>query len=96
MDLFIPYEYGYDFKVIVTNKQLSAKKALSFHNGRGAPEAVFAALKSQTKMDSERSSSTRTTVATQPDAEFFEPKRDLSALLETSLLMASTAASKHA
>ncbi|MCP4284006.1 MAG: transposase, partial [Gammaproteobacteria bacterium] len=31
LDMFIPYEYGYDFKVIVTNKPLSAKKALAFH-----------------------------------------------------------------
>jgi hypothetical protein len=51
LDLFIPYEYGYDFKVIVTNKQTSAKKALTFHNGRGAQEGVFAELKSQTQMD---------------------------------------------
>ena len=51
LDLFIPYEYGYDFKVIVTNKQLSARKALAFHNGRGAQEGVFAELKSQTQMD---------------------------------------------
>jgi hypothetical protein len=51
LDLFIPYEYGYDFKVIVTNKHISAKKALSFHNGRGAQEGVFAELKSQTQMD---------------------------------------------
>lgn len=51
LDLFIPYEYGYDFKVIVTNKVVSAKKALSFHNGRGAQEGVFAELKSQAQMD---------------------------------------------
>ena len=51
LDLFVPYEYGYDFKVIVTNKRLSAKKALAFHNGRGAQEGVFAELKSQTQMD---------------------------------------------
>ena len=51
LDLSIPYEYGYDFKVIVTNKPLSAKKALTFHNGRGAQEGVFAELKSQTPMD---------------------------------------------
>ena len=38
LDLFIPYAYGYDFKVIITNKRLSAKKALAFHNGRGAQE----------------------------------------------------------
>ena len=51
LDLFIPYEYGYDFKVIVTNKPVSAKKALAFHNGRGAQEGIFAELKSQTQMD---------------------------------------------
>ena len=51
LDLFVPYEYGHDFKVIVTNKRLSAKKALAFHNGRGAQEGVFAELKSQTQMD---------------------------------------------
>jgi len=51
LDLFVPYEYGYDFKVIVTNKPLSAKKVLTFHNGRGAQEGVFAELKSQTQMD---------------------------------------------
>jgi hypothetical protein len=51
LDLFIPYAYGYDFKVIITNKHHSAKKALRFHNGRGAQEGVFAELKSQTQMD---------------------------------------------
>jgi hypothetical protein len=51
LDLFVPYAYGYDFKVIVTNKRLSAKKALAFHHGRGAQEGVFAELKSQTQMD---------------------------------------------
>lgn len=51
LDLFIPYEYGYDFKVIVTNKPVSARKVLAFHNGRGAQEAIFAELKSQTQMD---------------------------------------------
>jgi hypothetical protein len=51
LDLFIPYEYGYEFKVIVTNKSLSAKKALLYHNGRGAQEGLFAELKSQIQMD---------------------------------------------
>jgi hypothetical protein len=51
LDLFIPYEYGYDFKVIITNQRLSARKVMSFHNGRGAQEGIFAELKSQTQMD---------------------------------------------
>ena len=51
LDLFIPHEYGYHFKVIVTNRRTSAKKALTFHNGRAAREGVFAELKSHTQMD---------------------------------------------
>ena len=51
LNLFVPYEYGYDFKVIVTNKSLSAKNVLAYHNGRGAQEGVFAELKSQAQMD---------------------------------------------
>ena len=51
LNLFIPYEYGYDFKVIITNKSLCAKKVLNYHNGRGAQEGLFAELKSQAQMD---------------------------------------------
>ena len=51
LDLFVPQTYGFDFKVIITNKQISAKKILRYHNGRGAQEGVFAELKSQTQMD---------------------------------------------
>jgi hypothetical protein len=51
LDLFVPYEYGYDFKVIVTNKRVSARHVLTYHNGRGAQEGLFAELKSQTQMD---------------------------------------------
>ena len=50
LDLFIPYEYGYEFKVIVTNKALQAKKLVRFHEGRGSQEGIFAALKSQCQM----------------------------------------------
>jgi Transposase DDE domain group 1 len=51
LTLFAPYEYGYQFKVILTNMPLSARKVLALHNGRGAQEALFAELKSQTQMD---------------------------------------------
>jgi hypothetical protein len=51
LDLFIPYEYGYEFKVIVTNKWASGKKTLMYHNGRAAQEGVFGELKSQSQMD---------------------------------------------
>lgn len=51
LDLFVPQVYGYDFKVIVTNKKIRAREAIRFHNGRGAQEAVFAELKSQGQLD---------------------------------------------
>lgn len=51
LDLFVPHELGYDFKVIVTNKTTTAAKVLAFHNGRGSQEAVFGELKSQCQMD---------------------------------------------
>ncbi|MCA1853507.1 MAG: IS1380 family transposase [Beggiatoa sp.] len=46
LDLFVPHEYGYEFKVILTNKRLGARKTLVFHNGRGSQEGIFAELKS--------------------------------------------------
>lgn len=51
LDLFVPYQYGFEFKVIVTNKTATARKVLAFHNGRGSQEAVFGDLKSQAQMD---------------------------------------------
>jgi hypothetical protein len=50
LDLFVPYEDGYDFKVIVTNKQMSAKRVVAFHEGRGSQEGIFAELKSHCQM----------------------------------------------
>ena len=51
LDLFHPYEYGYDFKAILTNKPLTARKILQFHNGRGAQEGIFGELKANNQMD---------------------------------------------
>jgi hypothetical protein len=51
LDLFVPDEYGYEFKVIVTNKWASGKKILMYHNGRAAQESVLGELKSQSQMD---------------------------------------------
>jgi hypothetical protein len=45
-DLFVPHAYGYEFKVILTNKSLRARKVLVFHNGRGSQEGILAELKS--------------------------------------------------
>jgi hypothetical protein len=51
LDLFKPTEYGYEFKVIVTNKRTSARKVVAFHEGRGSQEGIFAELKSHCQMD---------------------------------------------
>jgi len=51
LDLFIPFDYSYQFQVVVTNKTISARHVVAFHHGRGAQEAVFAELKSQGQMD---------------------------------------------
>jgi DDE family transposase len=49
--LFVPQVYGYEFKVVVTNKKIRAREVIRFHNGRGAQEGVFAELKSQGQLD---------------------------------------------
>lgn len=51
LDLFEPYEYGYEFKVIVTNKVFGAKAVVEYHSGRGSQEGVFGELKTQCQMD---------------------------------------------
>lgn len=51
LDLFVPHEYGYDFKVIVTNKDLAADRIVAFHEGRGSQEGVIGELKSHCQMD---------------------------------------------
>lgn len=51
LHLFEPYDYGYNFHVLVTNKTITARKVAAFHNGRGAQEGVFAELKSEGQMD---------------------------------------------
>jgi len=49
--LFIPYEYGYEFNVIITNKRTSANNVAAYHNGRGSQEGLFAELKSHNHTD---------------------------------------------
>jgi hypothetical protein len=51
LDLFVPHERGYEFKVIVTNKTVGAKTVVAFHEGRGSQEAIFAELKSHCHQD---------------------------------------------
>lgn len=51
LDLFEPYEYGYEFKVMITNKICRAKNVLKFHHGRGYQESIIAELKSNCHLD---------------------------------------------
>jgi hypothetical protein len=51
LDLFIPHDYGYEFKVIVTNKTVQARTVVAFHDGRGSQESIFAELKSHCQID---------------------------------------------
>jgi hypothetical protein len=51
LDLFVPHEYGYDFKVIVTNKTLDARNTVTFHEGRGSQEGILGELKAHCQMD---------------------------------------------
>jgi hypothetical protein len=51
LDLFIPHQTGYDFKVIVTNKTRAAGNIILFHEGRGSQENIFGELKSHCQMD---------------------------------------------
>ena len=51
LDLFVPYEYGFTFKVIVTNKTLRPKRITAYHEGRGAQEGIFGELKSHCHQD---------------------------------------------
>jgi len=50
LDLFIPHETGYDFKVIVSNKTLGAAHVVAFHEGRGSQEGIFGELKTHCAM----------------------------------------------
>lgn len=51
LDLFEPIEREYEYKVVGTNRNISAARLLRFHNGRGAQEGIFAELKSQQNLD---------------------------------------------
>lgn len=51
LDLFVPYDHDYEYKVILTNRTTQANNILMFHNGRGSQENIFSELKSQAQMD---------------------------------------------
>jgi len=51
LDLFTPYQEGYEFKVIVTNKKGKARSVVAFHEGRGSQEGIFGELRTSCCMD---------------------------------------------
>ncbi len=51
LDLFIPHQTGYDFKVIITDKTLAAGNTVLFHEGRGSQDNILGELKSHCRMD---------------------------------------------
>ena len=51
LDLFEPVEEGYEYKVIVTNKEGRTGGVAKYHEGRGYQEKIFAEVKSHAQMD---------------------------------------------
>ena len=51
LDLFEPRDFDHDYKVVITNKRISAKKVLAFHNGRGSQEGIFGEAKTDCKLE---------------------------------------------
>ena len=51
LDLFVPLDTRYDYKVVVTNKTVKAKAVLFFHNGRGSQETIFGDMKTDCPLD---------------------------------------------
>jgi hypothetical protein len=51
LDLFVPIERDWEYKMVMTNKAVSAKAVLLYHKGRGSQEGIFAELKSQGSLD---------------------------------------------
>ena len=50
LDLFEPVEHDYQYKVIITNKALTAGRAAAFHEGRGYQEKIFSELKTSVEL----------------------------------------------
>ena len=51
LDLFEPKTAEYQYKVIVTNKTVSAQKVMQFHHGRGSQEGIIGEAKSAAMLD---------------------------------------------
>jgi hypothetical protein len=50
LDLFIPDNFDYQYKAVITNKSTRPANVVDFHEGRGTQEGLFAQLKSQAVM----------------------------------------------
>ncbi len=50
LDLFMPRDYNYQYKVVVTNRTNKPANVIGYHEGRGTQEGLFAELKSQAAM----------------------------------------------
>jgi len=50
LDLFEPVEHDYQYKVIITNKKLTAGRVAAFHEGRGYQEKIFSELKTHAEL----------------------------------------------
>jgi hypothetical protein len=51
LDLFVPKDYEYEYKVVATNKTTTPRDILMFHNGRGCQERIFAEAKQHAGLD---------------------------------------------
>lgn len=47
LDLFVPHDFDYQYKAVITNKTTNPDNVVSYHEGRGSQEGLFAELKSQ-------------------------------------------------
>jgi hypothetical protein len=50
LDLFEPVEREFQYKVIITNKKLTAGRVAAFHEGRGYQEKIFSELKNSVEL----------------------------------------------
>ena len=50
LDLFEPRDWKYEFKVIITNKNVGVRSVTRYHEGRGSQEGIFAELKTDVAM----------------------------------------------
>lgn len=51
LDLFRPRHLDYDYRVVATNKTVSARHVVRFHHGRGSQEGIFGEAKQHSGLD---------------------------------------------